>query len=268
MKVYVVCDLEGTAGVVDFKLQCMEGERYYQQAIRMATEELNALVEGALEGGASEVYAWPGHGGFPGGIDVELLHPECRLVMHAGDAGPVGFDESFDCMMLCGLHAKAGTEGGVLSHSFVPFIEGFWVNGASMGEIGVNMLAFGEAGVPTVLVSGDQAAVDEARALVPGIEGAPVKWGLGEKEKLGALSVRRAVTLSPAKAQRVIREAARIAIGRIGEIEPIRVERPYTIRVQYIEEKYAERAMQMGGIRRGDGRTIEQVRERISDFII
>jgi D-aminopeptidase len=91
---------------------------------------------------------------------------------------------------------------------------------------------------------------------------------LGEKEKLGALSVRRAVTLSPAKAQGVIREAARIAMGRIGEIEPLRVERPYTIRLQYIEEKYAERAMQMGGVRRVDGRTIEQVRERISDFII
>ncbi|MCW4036607.1 MAG: M55 family metallopeptidase, partial [Candidatus Bathyarchaeota archaeon] len=89
MKIYVVCDLEGTGGVVDFKLQCMEEERYFQQAIRMATMELNALVEGAIEGGATEVYAWPGHGALPGGIDVELVHPECRLVMHAGDAGPV-----------------------------------------------------------------------------------------------------------------------------------------------------------------------------------
>ena len=44
MKIYVVCDLEGTAGVFDFKLQCMEEERYYQQAIRMATLELNNLT--------------------------------------------------------------------------------------------------------------------------------------------------------------------------------------------------------------------------------
>ena len=65
----------------------------------------------------------------------------------------------------------------------------------------------------------------------------------------------------------MIRETARIAVERIGEIEPLRVERPYTIRVQYIEEKFAERAEQMEGVRRVDGRTIEQVRERISDFI-
>ena len=79
MKVYVVCDLEGVAGIVDFKKQCMEEGKYYQQAIRLATMELNALVEGAIEGGATEVYAWPGHGSFPGGIDFELIHPECIL---------------------------------------------------------------------------------------------------------------------------------------------------------------------------------------------
>ena len=66
MKVYVVCDLEGVAGVVDFKKQCMEEGAYYQQAIRLATLELNALVDGALESGATEVYAWPGHGAGPG----------------------------------------------------------------------------------------------------------------------------------------------------------------------------------------------------------
>ena len=30
MKVYVVCDLEGVVGVVDFKKQCMEDGQYYQ----------------------------------------------------------------------------------------------------------------------------------------------------------------------------------------------------------------------------------------------
>jgi len=52
------------------ELVSKEDGGYYQQAIRMVTLELNALVEGALVGGATEVYAWPGHGAFPGGIDV------------------------------------------------------------------------------------------------------------------------------------------------------------------------------------------------------
>lgn len=267
MKIYVVCDLEGTAGVVDFKPQCMEDGRYYQQAIRMATHELNALVYGAIQGGATEIYAWPGHGAFPGGIDIELLHPECRLVMHAGDGGPVGYDDSFDAMFLYGLHAMAGAENGVLAHSFTPILENVWLNGHKIGEIAMNMVGFGEVGVPSVFVSGDQAAIDEARALVPEIEGAVVKWGLEEKEKLGALSVRKAVSLSPEKAREVIQESARRAMDKIGSIEPFRMDPPYTMRVQYIEDKYAESVMGHPGMVRIDETTVEQVRNSLSELI-
>ncbi len=266
MKVYVVCDLEGVAGVVDFKKQCMEEGPYYQQAVRMATHELNALVEGALEGGATEVHAWPGHGAFPGGIDVELLHPECKLVMHAGDTGPAGYDASFDAMFLHGLHGMAGSEG-VLAHSFVPFIENIWLNELKMGEIAMNMAVFGVHGVPTVFVSGDQAAADEARALVPGVEAAVVKWGLEEKEKLGALSVRKAVSLSPAKAQEAIREAARRAMTKIGSVEPFILEPPYTMRVEYTDEKYAEWALRSPGVERIDKTTTNQTRNSLLELV-
>jgi D-amino peptidase len=266
MKVYVVCDLEGVAGVVDFKKQCMEDGAYYQQAIRMATLELNALVEGALEGGATEVHAWPGHGAFPGGIDVELLHPECKLVMHAGDAGPAGYDESFDAMFLHGLHGMAGSEG-VLAHSFMPFIGNLWLNELRIGEIAMNMALFGALDVPTVFVSGDQAAVEEAGALVPGIEGAVVKWGLDEKEKLGALSVRKAVSLSPAKAQDVIREKARRAMTKIGSVEPFSLDPPYTMRVEYTDKKYAEWALRDPGVEQIDETTTNQTRNSLLELV-
>src|SRR5512141_2307929 len=113
MKIYVCCDLEGTAGVVDHRQQCWFDGAYYHQARRLATLELNALVEGALEGGASEVFAWDGHGNFPGGLDVELLHPGCRMVMGAGDGGPAGLDGSFAAMFQLGLHGMAGARLGV-----------------------------------------------------------------------------------------------------------------------------------------------------------
>lgn len=57
MKVYVSCDIEGTAGVVDHRQQCQFDSVYYRQARRQATLELNAAVEGVLEAGASEVVA-------------------------------------------------------------------------------------------------------------------------------------------------------------------------------------------------------------------
>ena len=86
------------------------------------------------------------------------------------------------------------------------------------GTAGVNMAHAGEVGVPTVFVSGDRAAVDEARRYVPDIEGVVVKEGLS---RTGAL------TLSPTKARDLIREGALKAMGRIGEIAPYTISSPY-----------------------------------------
>ncbi len=267
MKVYIVCDLEGVAGVVDFKKQCMEDGAYYQQAIRVATQELNALIEGLIEGGATEVYAWPGHGDFPGGIDFELLHPECKLVMHAGDGGPAGVDESFDAMVLHGLHGMAGAPGGVLSHSFYPMPRNIWFDDVLIGEIAMNIYGFCEHNVPCIMVTGDQAAVDEATNLIHNIEGVAVKWGLSEKEKLGALTVRQAISLSPAKARERIREAAKRALLRISEFKPLKLKKPFTLKVEYIEPKYAEEKAKSPGVTRLDEFTITKRCQSLEDVI-
>lgn len=115
--------------------------------------------------------------------------------MHAGDAGPVGFDASFDAMMLHGFHRMAGS-GGVLAHSFYPFPKNIWADNLKIGEIALNMANLGEKGVPRVLITGDLTAVEEAKALVPDIQDATVNWALDEKERLGALSVRKAISES------------------------------------------------------------------------
>ncbi|MFP3951610.1 MAG: M55 family metallopeptidase [Candidatus Bathyarchaeia archaeon] len=267
MKVYVVCDLEGVAGIVDFKKQCMEDGPYYQQAIRVATKELNALIEGLMEGSTTEVYAWPGHGDFPGGIDFELLHPECKLVMHAGDGGPVGIDDGFDVMILHGLHGMAGAPNGVLSHSFYPMPKKIWFDEQPIGEIAMNIYTFSEHGVPCIMVTGDQAAVKEARELIPNIEGVAVKWGLEEKEKLGALSVRRAISLSPAMARRRIQETARRAMRRVYEFQPLIMEKHFTLKVEYIEARYADDKAKLPGVTRLDDVTVTKRCNSLEDVV-
>lgn len=266
MKVYIVCDLEGVAGVVDFKKQCIENGAYYQQAIKMATLELNALIEGAINGGATEIYAWPGHGDFPGGIDVELLHPECNIVMHAGDGGPVGYDDSFDAMILHGFHGMAGS-GGVLAHSFYPFPKNIWVDDLKIGEIALNIASFGEIGVPTVMVTGDIVAIDEARELVPNIHGTVVKWPLKEKANIGALSIRKAISLSPMKAQDKIKEAALKAMSNIDSIKPFTLPNQFDLKVEYVESKYAERNSNAPGVKRLDDVTITKRCNGLADII-
>jgi D-amino peptidase len=231
MKIYVVCDIEGVAGVIDPREQCSFDGKYYEQGRRLATLELNALVEGALEGGAKQIIAWDGHCLFPGCIDPELLHPECKLVMGAGDGGPAALDSSYDALFQCGLHAMAGTTKAIMCHG------GWFLNGKQIGEIGMSALIAGYHGVPFVFISGDRAAAEEARALVPAVEAITVKEAL--LPKVTGLSQAPAISLSPEKAREMIREGAKRAMGKIGEIEPLRFDPPYTLRWQFGQTREA-----------------------------
>ena len=48
MRAFIVTDLEGTAGAVSFKEQAFPDGKYFEKAKRLATEEVNAAVEGLL----------------------------------------------------------------------------------------------------------------------------------------------------------------------------------------------------------------------------
>lgn len=278
MRIYVVCDLEGTAGVVDHRQQCwFEGAAYYPQARRLATLELNALVEGALEGGATEIWAWDGHGDFPGGLDVELLHPECKLVINSGGGGPAGLDGShgaFDGLFMCGLHGMTGAERGVLAHSFATHIRNVWINDIRLGEIGMNMLTAGLVGVPTAFLAGDRAAAEEVRALAPEVVTAVVKEGLlgGPAPHVLKPGV-PALSLAPEKARSLIRERSREAVVKLRRgvesgLVPYRIEPPYVFRVEYLEAKHAENTAQIPGVRRVNETTIEKDGQSLGDFVL
>jgi D-amino peptidase len=255
MKMFVITDLEGVCGVVDHAQQCRPNGKYYEQARRLATLELNALVEGALEGGATEIIAWDGHAGFPGGLDIELLHPECKLIMAAGDGGPAGLDTSFDAVFLLGLHSMAGTNKSVLSHSFMPNVAGCWINGLKVGEIGMIFAIAGQFGLPTVFISGDRAAIEEARTLIPEIKGVIVKEGISSEVK--GLSTAPALSLSPQKARALIRDAAKKAMAKVGTIKPFYMKSPYKVRTQFTKSKFAEESMNRPNVKRIDSTTIE-----------
>ena len=230
MRIYVMCDLEGVAGVVSHEKQCFFTGEHYPQARRLATLELNALVEGVLAAGGDEVVAWDGHGSFPGGLDVELLHPACRLVMGTGDGGPEALDGSFQAAMQLGMHAMAGTPSP-LAHSFMLHYRRLELNGLEFGELAMNCLTAGELGVPTIMLAGDYAATQEALQLVPNMETVAVKHGFSSSG---------CVSLAPERARQLIREGAERAVRRLHEIKPFFIEPPYTLKVEYRAEKFAQ----------------------------
>ena len=91
-------------------------------------------------------------------------------------------------------------------------------NGRRLGELGMFMALCGDSGVPVVMATGDRAAVQEGLALVP---------DMGTVVTKQALCPFLAKSISPAKARRLIREKAAVAVRRFKEIKPFRIGPPY-----------------------------------------
>ena len=60
MKVLISADMEGTAGVTDWE-QVLRREPEFVRFRRLMTEEVNAAILGALEGGAKEIVVSDAH---------------------------------------------------------------------------------------------------------------------------------------------------------------------------------------------------------------
>ena len=55
MKVFMVTDMEGVAGVVSFSQQSFPDGKYYDEAKKLETAEVNAAVDGLLDAGVTDV---------------------------------------------------------------------------------------------------------------------------------------------------------------------------------------------------------------------
>lgn len=219
MKVYVMTDLEGVAGVLNFQEWTGPGKPYYEVGREFLTLEVNAAVDGLFEGGATTVMVMDAHG--PGAVDIKLLDPRVEVSRGWGEpVWPLCLDESYDFVVWVGQHAKANTEYAHLCHTQSLEYLDESVNGVSIGEFGELAMCASELGVRSIFASGDAAFAKEAQALVPGIETATVKWaakpGHGEDldEESYALATASARHLHPVRARRVIREGALRAMQR------------------------------------------------------
>jgi D-amino peptidase len=219
MKIYVMTDLEGVAGVLNSQEWTAPGHPYYDLARELLTLEVNAAVDGFFEGGATAILVADGHG--PGAIDVRHLDERVELLRGWG-AGPypLCLDASFDAIAWVGQHAKAGTEFGHMAHTQGYSYLDLSVNGVSIGEFGQMAMCASELGVRVIFGSGDEAFTKEAQALVPGIETIAVKWGVkpGTGDELNTEQYARFVAsarhLHPVEARRRIRAGALRAIRR------------------------------------------------------
>ncbi|MFH1905337.1 MAG: M55 family metallopeptidase [bacterium] len=218
MKIYIMTDLEGVAGILNFEEWCSPESRYYELAKEFLTMEVNAAVSGFLEDGNKEIVVADGHG--PGAINPKLLDSRVMLMRGWPTGFPYGLDKSYDWVAWVGQHAKAGTEYAHLPHTSSFRRLDLSVNGISIGEFGYFAICASELGVRSIFASGDEAFTKEAEKLVPGIETVSVKKGTtpgkGDDLPTEAYGKRNlgAIHFHPDKACKLIKKGALKAIKR------------------------------------------------------
>lgn len=218
MKIFIMTDQEGVAGVLNSKDFGSPDARFARLGWTLLTAEVNAAIEGFFAGGATEILVTDGHG--DGSIDPVQLDPRVELQHQIMRVYPYNLDRSFDFIAWVGQHAMSRTEYAHLAHtgSFAKFE--YRLNGTPVGEFGQLAMAASELGVRALFASGDAAFAREAQALVPGIETVAVKRGTvpgrGDECTTEQYAVRNvhAIHWHPERARRAIREGAERAVRR------------------------------------------------------
>jgi D-amino peptidase len=252
MKILIAADMEGISGVVHWD-HVDPQHTEYGRFRKIMTEDVNAAIRGAIEGGATEVVVSDAHGDHRNILIEEL---DSRAHLFSGAPSPLsmvqGADTGADAAMLVGYHARAGTRHAILDHTWSSSrVANVWINGQIMGEIGWSAAVCGHFGLPVLMVSGDQAACNEAVELLGSIEIAVVKRATGRMS---------AELLPLTTARQAIAEAARLAVERMragGDFEPFRVDEPVVVKIELVQSQMADRAAGFPGAHRLEGKCIE-----------
>lgn len=179
MRIFISVDMEGISGVEKVE-EIFRGMPAYQTFRQIMAGDVNAAVQGAIEGGATDVVVADSHG-YMCNIRPKDVHRRATLKsgMKRSLCQFKGFSVRFDGAFFVGYHSKAGTQDGILSHTWIPAFQDVRVNGLSVGEYGLNGFLVSSFGVPVILLTGDDKTVEQARPLLGDIEYVTVKKSLG-----------------------------------------------------------------------------------------
>jgi len=240
MKIGIMTDMEGVAGIINYEDWVLPGGRYYERGKEFLTEEVNAAIDGFYSAGATEIteiIVIDGHGA--GGIDPWLLDERAQLSRGWGVYHQFGLNNGFDAVAWIGQHAKAGSLFAHIAHSGSHYVLENKINGISMGEFGECAAIGGFYGASAIFGSGDRAFTEEAKALIPHIHTVEVKYGVNPNDgsecdmESYARHALGAVHIHPKRARALIREAAENALRDFAEnrekYPPLRLEPPYTV---------------------------------------
>jgi len=248
VKIFISFDMEGVAGIVDWS-QCTAPGQAYEEGRALLLGEVNAAIDGAIAGGATEIVCNDSHGKM-NNLNPADLHGRATYV--AGRHKPLymmeGMDDSVDAVFFVGYHGSISGESSVLSHTYNPaVVSKVELNGIECGESGINALVALGCRAPVALITGDQHTITEGDPFFKEAERVVVK------ESITRFS---ASQLHPLDARDKIAAAAEAAVRRAAAIPAPGIALPARLDVYVQTADMAEMAGWVKGVERTGTRTV------------
>ncbi|MHA1372372.1 MAG: M55 family metallopeptidase [Promethearchaeota archaeon] len=222
--VFILTDLEGVAHVSRFEQTRVEGP-LKKEAMVLLTNEVNAVIAGINEYDPRiKIHLWDGHG--LGGIVKKQLKPVQSFIPNKRIHMTEYFKKyNIQALIFVGQHAMSYTLNANLCHTMSSKkIEYYMLNGELIGEFGLRAFIAGEIGVPTIFISGDDKAYEEAKNLIPNIVTVEVKKGLGWEAAV-SLPLEQVHEMLQEK----IQDALKLAESKM--IKPVIPKKPITLEI-------------------------------------
>jgi D-amino peptidase len=258
MDVFVSVDMEGIAGITTMR-QVTRGTDDYPRSRQLMTDEANAAVAGAFEGGAKRVVVSDSHGDM-GNLLPDRLDRRAELVAGTPKlpwSMLTGIGPDFAVALFIGYHAGGGVEAAVMDHTYTSYFFDVRVNGDQWNETHLNAALAGSFGVPVGLVTGDDKCCDQAKRL-KGVRTVAVKKGMGRHVSS---------SLSPHVAHERIRRAALEATKTANEALVFRPKPPFELEVDMITTACTEIAALAPGTQRTGPRTVAFAAKTVQDMM-
>jgi D-amino peptidase len=219
MNVLIAADMEGVAGIEDYRDCLPSHPPAYARGRRQMTDEVLVVIEALRAGGVEGISVGDWHmvgtnverGRMPEGVEVrpiaDLALNEKEPSMAKAHGGPL------DAVVMIGHHARTPSPRGFCSHTFIWGME-VLLDGDSLSETQTYAQALGAEGIPILAAAGDRWLLEEMR---DGELGSAQLVATKEGEGRG-----RASSVPPADAQNALRSAIATALAAALEPPPLR----------------------------------------------
>jgi D-amino peptidase len=166
MHVAVFADIEGSFGIWRMR-QCRMGTPEWQYGRMCLTEDVNAVIQGAFDGGADRVTVKDNH---EVGFNI-LLDKLDRRVSYVGGhhTRPTFFGDvsGYDLILFVAIHAASGTPDAFFPHTHYGIFSEVKINGKPVCEVELYGSYLGELGRSIGFFSGEDIAVEQASRSLP-----------------------------------------------------------------------------------------------------